>query len=344
MRTKAARVDGSPDKINYPSAKCFVMRSANAVMLRDRRLACSAHWRPDMTNLLRTHLQVDVTLTLDEVAADLCDRRLETLTLFGELDEAAREQLALDAWSIGLRALANAHAAAQESKLKDVGAALLSDVDRQLRLHVERQQQTIGEVLARFFDPADGQVTQRLAAFVDDHGVLARMLDKYLGSHNSVLAESLARQVGETSPLFTRLSLTDSTGLVKVLEAQLRAVMADSHGALVQALDPLAEGGAVARFLRSLREELKSADEDRQTQLAAAVAALDANNEGSLLSRLVRETNRARQDVLNAVNPDAPTSPMALMKASLTRLLEEQSKAQVDLARRHEDRQTQFEK
>jgi hypothetical protein len=220
----------------------------------------------------------------------------------------------------------------------------LGDIDRQLKLHVEQQQATIGAVLTRFFDPNEGQVTQRLSAFVDDQGVLARLLEKYLGPQNSVLAEALAKQVGETSPLFKKLSPTDSTGLVKVLEAQLRSVMGEGHAELVRALDPLAEDGAVARFLKSLREELKDADEDRQKQLSAALAALDANDEDSLLSRLVRETHRARQDVLAAVNPDAPSSPMALLKASLTKLLQEQSTTQLTLAKRQEERQLQFEK
>jgi hypothetical protein len=128
------------------------------------------------------------------------------------------------------------------------------------------------------------------------------------------------------------------------LETELRAVMGEGHTELVRALEPLAEDGAVARFLRSLREELKGADEDRQKQLSAALAALDANDENSLLSRLVRETHRARRDVLAAVNPDAPSSPMALLKASLTKLLQDQSTAQLALAKRHEERQLQFEK
>ena len=230
----------------------------------------------------------------------------------------------MDAWSIGLRALHNAHSAAQESRLKDVGAALVADIDRQLRTHVEQQRATIASVLAHFFDPKDGQVSQRLAAFVDDEGVLARLLDKYVGPKNSVFVEVLARQIGESSPLFKKLSPTDSEGLVKVLEAQLKTVMDNGHSELVHALDPLAEDGAVARFLRSLREELKGADQDRAEQLSAALAALDANNEESLLSRLVRETNQARLDVLAAVNPDAPSSPMAILKDGLTKLLREQ--------------------
>jgi hypothetical protein len=298
-----------------------------------------------MTNVIRTQpLSVSVLFAIDEVAVELRDRRPDSLALFGDLDEAVREQLAHDAWAVGLRALANAHAAAQESKLKDVGATLLGDIDRQLKRYVEQQQATIGSVLTHFFDPNEGQVTQRLSAFVDDHGVLARLLEKYLGPQNSVLAEALAKQVGETSPLFKKLSPTDSTGLVKMLEAQLREVMGEGHAELVRALDPLVEDGAVARFLKSLREELKDADEDRQKQLSAALAALDANDENSLLSRLVRETHRARQDVLAAVNPDAPSSPMALLKGSLTKLLQEQSTTQLALAKRQEERQLQFEK
>ena len=289
-------------------------------------------------------LQVTVVFTSEEVSADLQDRRPDSIALFEELDEAARDQIALDAWTIGLRALANAHAAAQESKLKDIGASLLADIDRQLRVHVDEQHQKIGDVLARFFDPNDGQVSQRLAAFVDDQGVLARLLERYLGPQNSILAEALAKQVGETSPLFKKLSPTESTGLVKVLEVQLRAVMGESHAELVRALDPLAEDGAVARFLKSLRDELKGAEEDRQKQLSSALAALDANDEGSLLSRLVRETHHARQEVLAAVNPDAPSSPMAILKSSLTRLLQEQASTQLDLAKRQEERQSLFEK
>jgi len=278
------------------------------------------------------------------VALDLRDRRPDSIALFGDLDDPARDQLAHDAWAIGLRALSNAHQAAQESKLKDVGTALLGDIDKQLKVYVEQQQQTIGAVLTRFFDPQDGQATQRLSAFVDDQGVLAKQLQKFLGPQGSVLAETLAKQVGETSPLFQKLSPTDSTGLVKVLEGQLRTVMGEGHAELVRALDPLADDGAVARFLKSLREELKGADEDRQKQLSAALAALDANDEQSLLSRLVRETERSRRAVLSAVNPEDPASPMAMLKASLSKLLQEQSTSQLALVQRQEDRQVQFEK
>ena len=100
----------------------------------------------------------------------------------------------------------------------------------------------------------------------------------------------------------------------------------------------------MARFLRSLREELKGADEDRAKQLSAALAALDANDENSLICRLARETDNARQAVLQAVNPSVPGSPMAVMSETLTRLLKEHALSQETLSRTQVQRQEQFEK
>lgn len=307
-------------------------------------MACVVNCVPFMNKLtLEAQIDVSVVTSSEVVAAEIRDRRTDSTHLFHELSDKQREELALDAWSIGLRALSNAYSQAQEARLQDVGSALISDVDRQLQAHVAHQQETIAAVLARFFDPKDGQVMQRLEAFVDDQGVLARLLEKYLAPNNSMLSQTLARQVGEASPLFKKLSPTESEGLVQVLETQLRQVMADEHDELVRALDPLAEDGAVSRFLKSLREELKGADEDRAKQLESALAALDANDENSLISQLVRESNRARQMLMSAVNPDAPDSPMAIMKNSLTTLLKEHAVQQSALLEQQQERQKKFE-
>ena len=67
-----------------------------------------------MTNKNRTEpLSVSVLFAAEEVTLDLRDRRPDSIALFGDLDEPARDQLAHDAWAIGLRALSNAHQAAR---------------------------------------------------------------------------------------------------------------------------------------------------------------------------------------------------------------------------------------
>lgn len=48
----------------------------------------------------------------------IADRRPSSLSLFGELSDQQAHQLATDAWIVGLRALANAYAQAQESRLR----------------------------------------------------------------------------------------------------------------------------------------------------------------------------------------------------------------------------------
>ena len=89
-------------------------------------------------------VEAGVTLDARTVHAEVFDRRSDAVDLFNGLPETQREQLVVDAWSIGLRALRNAHAQAQEARLSDVGAGLLADLDGQLKAHVDAQQSTPG--------------------------------------------------------------------------------------------------------------------------------------------------------------------------------------------------------
>src|SRR5262249_22374156 len=85
-------------------------------------------------------LNGSVLATPDRVYAESQDRRPDTISIFGVPDEMQQEQLAYDAWAIGLRALANAQARAEEARLQDIGGALIDDIDRQLKAHIEDQQ------------------------------------------------------------------------------------------------------------------------------------------------------------------------------------------------------------
>jgi hypothetical protein len=289
-------------------------------------------------------ISTELALQPDVVRVNLLDARIDALSLFEATAEDRRAQLAEDAWVIGLRALKNAHAETQEARLQDVGKSLLSEMDRELRAHVEAQQRTIKEALADFFDPNDGKLSERLNAFLDNEGVLAQVLRDYLAPERGVLAETLARQVGEHSPLFKKLSPTDSEGLVHVLTSRLQGVLEQQQATFGRALDPLEKDGAVGRFLRSLREELQAADDDRAKQLATALAALDANDEASLLNRLVRETEQARRSLLLAINPNISDSPMAVLKTALESLLKEHAQSQKELMEAQRQRQERFEK
>jgi hypothetical protein len=139
------------------------------------------------------------------------------------------------------------------------------------------------------------------------------------------------------------LSPTDSEGVVKHLEAQLKSVLENQHSEFARALDPLAVGGAVNRFLSELKGKLEGDKEDKEKQLATALKELDANNEQSLLNQLVRESNKASQTLLEAMNADVPQSPMAMLKASLTAQLQGYFESQSAVAKEQQERQAKFE-
>jgi len=285
-----------------------------------------------------------VQLTDHAVEVVLRDARDQVLTLFTAATSEQREQLSVDAWTIGLRAIANAHAQAQEARLADVGRTLLQDIGTQLDAHVRTQEEAIVGALRKYFDPSDGQVSERLRAFVDDHGSLARMLDRYVGDRNSVLAQTLAKQVGEQSLLFKKLNPTDSEGLVHALAGQIDEALARSQRDMQRALDPLAEDGAVARFLKRLSQDLTTANQGHASQLTAALAALDANDENSLITRLVRETAAARESLLRALNPQDPASPVAVIEQSIRVALERQALVLDAFDKDQREQQSQLEK
>ncbi|MCC6651673.1 MAG: hypothetical protein IT348_11045 [Candidatus Eisenbacteria bacterium] len=288
-------------------------------------------------------LTVLVGVEADVVEAHIRDRRTDAVSVFEPLNEAQRVGLVTDAWTVGLRALMNAYKQAEEARLQDIGRTLSEDLERQLAAYVERQQATFVQVLARYFDPRDGQVVARLEGFLRDGGELAQTMDQFLAPGRGALAQTLARELGENSLLLKRLSPTDSEGVIFLLESKLREALASSQVEVARALDPSAEDGAVARFLRALRQELEKADSDRSKQLALATKALDANDETSLLSRMMREVSDARTAFVTSMNPDLPDSPMAVLKTALSTLLEQHVQSQQEAMERMQERQQKFE-
>ena len=281
--------------------------------------------------------------TEEQLEVQICDRRQAIASRFVDLSEEQAIQLARDAWQIGLRAVLQAHAQAEEAKLGDVGKTLLADVESQLDRFRQQQEQDIKSVLGHYFDPKVGQVSERLRAFVDDQGVLAKLLEKFVGCENSVLTQSLAQQVGESSPLFKALSPTESEGVVQLLELRFKHALEQNRSEVQRALDPLAKDGAVHRFLSQLREQLDTADEGRQGQLTRALAALDQNDEQSLISTLLRESRAAHDALRRAVNPQLPDSPLATVRRTLEELIVERLGTQEKRLATMADEQRRFQ-
>jgi len=291
----------------------------------------------------KASLAANVEIAEASLRACVEDGRTETREIFENLSEEQRNALAVDAWTVGLRALSNAYREARESRLQDIGKTVLEDMDSQLKSMLALQEKQLRDALAQFFDPTSGEVTRRLKDFVDDRGELARFLEKHVGVENSTLAQALARQVGENSELFKKLSPTDKEGLIHVLEERLGEVMSSSEQQVARALDPMAEDSPVSRFLKSLQERLKNAEQSQAEQLTQALKAIDANDETSLINRLAKETRDAKTSLLKAINPQDPDSPLGTMKTALESMLEKEGVSAKEFREKQERRQHELE-
>lgn len=200
--------------------------------------------------------------------------------------------------------------------------------DGQLKRHVEAQAERVHAELSRFLDPESGHLDGRLRQLTSEGGTLPSLLQQHLGPEHSVLVQTLVKHVGEQSPLFKKLSPTDSEGILHLMGERLeQALEAHSH-AFQRALDPQHEGGAIAAFMRRLQEELKRTEDDQAEQLKVALAALDTTKDDSLLNQLRRDATQAREQLLQAINPAAEGSPLAIIHRSLSDRLERHAKSQ----------------
>lgn len=277
---------------------------------------------------LTTALVAHVTLNGQSLRTCLDDTRPDVVAAFAELAPAERQQFAMEGWTIGVRALLNVRAQAQQAHLGDIGKALVADLQTQLEGQLKAQEHAVTSGLHRYFDPENGQINERLRAFLADNGVLESTLRRFVAGDSSVLAQTLAGLVGERSELFRMLSPSDSQGLVQVLQRKVTEALEAQHDELQHALDPLQKDGAVGRFLSRLREEIEAADKDRGDQLARVIAALDANDDSSLLSRMVKESRDAHASLQRAINLQLPDSPLSTVKRTLEDMLSERLHAQ----------------
>src|SRR5262245_57146173 len=150
--------------------------------------------RPRMT--ANTTLAVDAFIERDALQATVTDRRADVVSALLPMNEAQRQGLVTDAWTVGVRAILNAHRNAEEARLADVGKSILEDVDRELEAYVVRQQDVIMHMLRRYFDPKDGQVALRIESFIKQDGELARRMEEFLSPEHGALARTLAKEVG----------------------------------------------------------------------------------------------------------------------------------------------------
>jgi hypothetical protein len=250
----------------------------------------------DVTIVLNnTTTESRVHATAERVEAVITDKSKEAVDAFGELTESQQRSYATELWNLGLLATRFAQRRAEESRLVDIGKTMTADLTTALDAVVRRQHEQVEQELQRYFDPDSGELNRRLEGFLAGDGELARVMSGYLAPDSGLLAQTLAKQVGETSPLLKKLSPTDAEGVVQSLKAQLQVALKEANAELGRAMDPLDPNSPVGRFLGVLQVGLKQQEGTLGKQMEVAFKALDANDPKSPISNLVRQSKEASQ-------------------------------------------------
>ncbi|MFO0264430.1 MAG: hypothetical protein ACK53V_22610, partial [Planctomycetota bacterium] len=87
----------------------------------------------------------------------------------------------------------------------------------------------VGNLLAKYFDPASGERPQRSDRLVRRDGELESLLGKHLNGDGSVLSLAMEKHIGPSSPFFQMLSPDQRKGILGALKESLELVLGE-HG------------------------------------------------------------------------------------------------------------------
>jgi hypothetical protein len=238
-------------------------------------------------------------------------------------DGEVRAAYALNALRIGVLALRSASGQLDAGAVKEAGARLLSELRETLLERGKLLTSELTGALTQYLDPRSGALASRLDTLVKDGGELERLLESHVGADGSVLAQSLARHLGEGSPIFRLLSPDDANGLRAQVAATVERALAEQRAAVVREFSLDDKGSALSRLVGEVAELQGSLREDVKAQVAAVVKEFSLDKPDSALSRLVQRVEQTQRAVADQFSADNEASALSRMTRVLDRTSEQ---------------------
>jgi hypothetical protein len=225
----------------------------------------------------------------------------------------SRNEFALAALRIGLLALRQAGGIVDSQVLRHEGDRLLDALRDTMNGTATHFHDVLGTTLKKYFDPNDGDLRNRLDQLLKKDGELQSVLALHLDGNESVIARTLARHVGEQSPIFRMLSPTQSDGiLASITEAIRQALLGQREHILKQfSLDD--RESALSRLVAEMRGENGRLRSDLSTDLGKMANEFSLDNPGGALSRLVGYIDKSQKSIAEQFSRDNDQSALSHM-------------------------------
>lgn len=225
---------------------------------------------PDSGEVGQVTLPLEITLRVTDP---------DVLEELRRREGTVREEFAQIALRIGVLALRQASGTLDGQTLRTEGERLVALVEGKLGEHAKELKTRLESELGNYFDPNRGHFAARVRELTDDKGGFAGLLKRHIEGDTSTLAQSLARAVGDNSPLMKHLSPKEKDGLVET----------------------------IARVVQERLEE----------QSKRVLAEFDLNNDQSALKRLINNVNEISREISEQFNPEEEKSALAKLNNAL---------------------------
>jgi uncharacterized coiled-coil protein SlyX len=186
-------------------------------------------------------------------------------------------------------------------------------------LGVQQIDSKIAGSLKLYFDPQSGHFTERVERLVRKDGDLETVLRQQIGDgESSELARTLARRIGESSPLMRRLDPQDAAGIARSIETSVKEVLDSEQNRILGEFSLDNENGALTRVVAQLESTNGKFTGDIEKQIKAAVQEFSLDDETSALSRLVKKVEEAKDritDEFSVDNQDSAINKLNLVLA-----------------------------
>lgn len=248
-------------------------------------------------------VRLDVLVRDQEVVAELLKHEP------GE----ARNTFALSALRIGVLALRQASGIVDSGVLKHEGEKLLASVGELLTVNSTHFHEVLSASLKRYFDPADGDLPQRLDRLLKKDGDLQSLLAKHLDGDESTIARTLAKHVGEQSPLFRLLSPDQTDGVLATMSQVIEEALKGQREQIVKQFSLDDKESALSRLITEISGANGRLREDLSTDLKKLEDEFSLDNEDGALCRLVDRVDKAQQSIADQFSKDNEESALNRM-------------------------------
>jgi hypothetical protein len=228
-------------------------------------------------------------------------------------DGPIREAFATQALRLGVLALRQSSGTLDAEVIRREGVQLLADVGAVL----QQRTAALSNTMLKYLDPASGSLPQRLDQLTKPNGELETMLGRHLKGDQSTIAQTLAKHIGEQSPIFKLLSPKQSDGLLATLAATLKKALDEQREEVLKQFSLDRKESALSRLLAEVTTSNGKLRSELADDVGKMVNEFSLDNEDGALFRLVARVEQAQETITQEFSLDHEGSALQRLASLL---------------------------